>query len=279
MDALPRIPGYELLQRLGGGPLTTVYSARDHEQGRDCAVKVIREDWEDPPTAIKLLQREARVGLAVRHPHLVRLLDAHVTRPPYFLVMEWLPGESLRRRLRRDRRLEPTSAVTIVRQTSEALAAVHQAGFLHGDIKPENIRLTATDEAVLIDLGFAHRPGENAHFIEQGYVLGTANYLAPELCRFEPGADQKSDLYSLGVTMFEMLAGRLPFARGTVQETFDRHCNVEPDDLARLVPRLPTALITLVDRLMARDPVQRPRITFVVQQLLGLEIATRRRAA
>src|SRR5205823_2150953 len=105
MQPWPHIPGYELIQRLGGGPLTSVFSARDLAGGQACAVKAIREDWGDPPTAIKLLQREARAGLTVRHPHLVRLLDAHVTRPPYFLVMELLPGESLRRRLRRDYRL------------------------------------------------------------------------------------------------------------------------------------------------------------------------------
>src|SRR5262249_5949574 len=102
MQALPTIPCYELLQRLGGGPLTCVYSARDCATDPDCAVKALRADWEDQPTAIKLLQREARAGLAVRHPHLVRLLDVHVTRRPYFLVMELLAGESLRRRLRRD---------------------------------------------------------------------------------------------------------------------------------------------------------------------------------
>src|SRR5581483_10234840 len=141
MDPLPRIPGYELTQRLGGGPLTTVYAARELASDQPCAVKLIRDDWEDPPTAIKLLQREARAGLSVKHPHLVRVRDAHVTRPPYFLVMEWLPGESLRRRLRREHRLDPAEALWIFRQTAEALAAVHQAGFLHGDIKPENVRL------------------------------------------------------------------------------------------------------------------------------------------
>ena len=91
MQPLPTIPGYELLTRLGGGVLTSVYAARDRSDDTACAVKVIREDWEDQPTAIKLLQREARACLAVRHAHLVRLLKAHVTRPPYFLVMEQLP--------------------------------------------------------------------------------------------------------------------------------------------------------------------------------------------
>ena len=84
--------------------------------------------------------------------------------------------------MRRDFRLDPAEAVWIARQTAEALAALHRAGFLHGDVKPENLRLTSAGPAVLIDLGFAHRPGENAAFLREGYVLGTANYLAPELC-------------------------------------------------------------------------------------------------
>src|SRR5947209_20060427 len=106
MQPVPRIPGYDLLQPLGGGPLTAVFSARSQADDRPCALKVIRERWRDDPTAIKLLQREARAALAVRHPHLIRLRRAHVTRPPYYLDMDLLPGESLRRRLRRDYRLD-----------------------------------------------------------------------------------------------------------------------------------------------------------------------------
>jgi serine/threonine protein kinase len=281
MDALPRVPGYELLQPLGGGPLTAVYSARDRSQGSPCAVKVIREDWEDLPTAIKLLQREARAGLAVRHPHLVSLLYAHVTRPPYFLVMELLPGESLRRCLRRDGVLQVVDAAWIARQTAEALAALHQAGFAHGDIKPDNVRLVGERHATLIDLGFAHRPGENAHLVKKGYIVGTANYLAPELCRFDEMAGTKSDVYSLGVMLFEMLTGRLPFPSGTVHDTFCRHLHDEPESLVRHAGRLPAALVRLVGRMLAREPAERPTTRAVVEQLLAVEAAfgRRRRAA
>src|SRR6266851_3556855 len=222
MQIAPKIPGYELLDRLGGGLLTHVFSARDCAADRACAVKVLRVEWQDQPTGIKLLQREARAGLAVQHPHLVRLLHTHVSRSPYFLVMELLPGESLRRRLRRDYRLDVPTSLWIVRQSAEALAALHRAGFLHGDVKPENIRLVSDGTASLIDLGFAHRPGENTHFFHKGYVLGTANYLAPELCGREPSDDPRSDLFGLGVTFFELLTGQLPYRRGTIAQTFER---------------------------------------------------------
>ena len=280
MRPTPIIPGYELLEPLGGGPMTVVYAARAAATDRPCAVKVVRDEWDDQATAVKLLHREARAGLSVRHPHLVRIMHAHVTRSPYFLVMEMLPGESLRQRLRRDFRLDPAEAVWVARQTAEALAALHRAGFLHGDVKPENLRLTSPGPAVLIDLGFAHRPGENAAFLREGYVLGTANYLAPELCDPEPDEDLSSDLFSLGVLLFEMLTGRLPYPSGSLRQTFRRHRCDPPADVRRCAGPLPSALAVLVERLLAHRVAERPRSAAVVQQLIQLEIAgLRRRSA
>lgn len=278
MQSLPRIPGFELVKSLGGGPLTCVYYARDGQTDEPCAVKVLREEWENDPTAVKLLQREARAGLRVDHPHLVRLRHVHVTRSPYFLVMDLLGGESLRRRLRRDYRLDLPTALWVTRQTAEALAALHRAGFVHGDIKPDNIRLVDDGTAILIDLGFAHRPGENAPLLEKGYILGTLNYLAPELCTPSPDADQASDLFSLGVTLFEMLTGQLPYPPGSLQQTFRRHCCDPPSDIRQHAGPLPPALVALVERLLARKPTDRPRAGVVVQQLIGLEIAAIKRS-
>lgn len=274
------IPGYELLNRLGGGLLTAVYAAREIATDSPCAVKVIRPDWEDQPTAVKLLQREARACLAVQHPHLVPLRQAHVLTAPHFLAMDLLPGESLRRRLRRDYQLPVRDVVWIGRQVAEAMAAVHRAGFVHGDIKPDNIHLTGDGNAVLIDLGFAHRPGENESILRKGYILGTVDYLAPELCSSEPQDGADADLFSLGVTLFEMLSGQLPYPRGTVAQTLRRHQSEEPADIRRTAGRIPPALARLVARLLVREPEERPRAQTVVQQMIGLEIATlqRRRA-
>jgi eukaryotic-like serine/threonine-protein kinase len=274
MQSPPTVPGYELIERLGGGPLTSVYSARDCATDELCAVKLLRPDWEDQPTAVKLLQREARTGLAVRHAHLVQFLYAHVTRPPYFLVMELLRGESLRRRLRRQCRLDVPTVLGIARQCAEALSALHQAGFLHGDIKPDNIRLVEEGQAVLIDLGFAHRPGENTHLLKRGYVLGTVDYLAPELCAFDEETDTSSDLFSLGVTLFEMLTGQLPYPQGTIEQTLRRHSSEPPTDIRPLVGGLPSGLVALLDRLLARRPEDRPRAALIVQQLIALEVTT-----
>jgi serine/threonine protein kinase len=272
-QVLPHIPGYELMRLLGGGPLTQVFSARETDTDIARAVKVLRPDWEDQATGIKLLQREARAGLAIRHPQIVRIVDAHVTRPPHFLVMELLPGECLRNRLRREYQLDLGMALWIVRQTAEGLAALHRVGFLHGDVKPDNIHLVDVGQAVLLDLGFAHRPGENAAFLRGGYVLGTANYLAPELCRNEPDADKSSDLFSLGVTFFELLAGRLPYPTGSVDQTFLRHSSDPPADIQRELPHLPPSLSALVGRMLARRPQDRPTASQVLHHLLDLQIS------
>jgi serine/threonine protein kinase len=273
MQPMPQIPGYDLLAPLGGGPMTVVFGAREQATDRPCAIKTVRPDWEDQPTAVKLLQREARAGLSVRHPHLVRLTHAEVTRPPYFLVMDLLPGESLRGRLARDYRLEAAEALSVIRQTAEALAALHRAGFLHGDVKPDNIRLTGDGAAVLIDLGFAHRPGENADFLRDGYVLGTADYLAPELCAPDPSEDLNSDVFSLGVTLFEALTGRLPYPPGSLSQTFRRHRCDPPADVRGSVRNLPAGVGALMERLLAHRPAERPRAATVVQQLVKMEIA------
>ena len=281
MISVPRIPGYELLNCLGGGALTSVYAARSLETDETCAVKLLRPDWQDQPVAIKLLQREARACLTVRHPRLVRLHEAHVTHPPYFLVMEMFPGESLRRRLRRDYRLEPPTALWIIRQVAEALAAMNRKGFIHGDIKPDNIRIVADGQALLLDLGFAHRPGENASLLEAGYVLGTVNYLAPELCASPPQDDPRCDAFSLGVTLFEMLTGQLPYPAGNIDETLERHRSDTPIDIRTLNVDLPAGLAELVDRLLAVDFSRRPKIGSLVGELIQLEIDTlgRRRSA
>ena len=160
------------------------------------------------------------------------------------------------------------------------MAALHRASFLHGDVKPENLRLTSAGPAVLIDLGFAHRPGENAAFLREGYVLGTANYLAPELCDPEPKEDLSSDIFSLGVMLFEMLAGRLPYPPGSLPQTFRRHRCDPPADVRRCTGPLPSALAVLVERLAGALRRGRPRAAAVVQQLIQLEIAgLRRRSA
>ncbi len=274
MPALPHVPGYDLVRPLGGGPLTEVFAARRHADDRPCALKLPREVWPGHTTAVHLLRREYRALRSVRHTHVVRLLDAHVTDPPYFLALEYLDGETLRDRLQRDYTLDLRTAVWIARQMAEALATLHRAGFIHGDVKPENVRLLANGTAVLVDLGFTHRPGENGVFADDGYVLGTANYLAPELCGETPQDGPAADWFSFGVMMFEMLTGNLPYAHGPVAEMLaDRRQDAATDGLMALARAWPPRLTALLERLLSRQPAARPPAVLIVHELIALEIA------
>lgn len=266
----PQVPGYVLGARLGGGATCDVYSASDHLGQGGWAVKVLRDDAARDPTNIQLLRREARVGRIVHHPHLVRVVGAVSERArPFHLVMERARGRSLRVEMREAGRLDATRASCIVRQAAAALAALHRAGYLHGDVKPDNLHV-AGRQVTLLDLGFAHKPGDDGPLLGDGYVLGTANYVAPELCD-ESGRDgPAADVFSLGVTLFELLTGRLPYPEGDVEETMLRHRDVEPASLRKWQGGWPSGLVSLADRMLLRDPERRPTASEVMRALTAV---------
>lgn len=269
MHALPDIPGFELFARLGGGPYSDVYSARALDANVLRAVKVVRIDGPDADAAVLLARREARALRAVKSPHVVRMRDAQVGEGPYYLVLDLLGGESLRERLVRDYALDLRTALWVARQTAAGLDAVHRAGFLHGDVKPDNVQLD-NGTAILLDLGFARKPGASS----DGYLLGTANYLAPELCGDDPAADFSADWFSFGVTLFETLAGHLPASGGGVRETMERR---RSEDLRPALDGVaggwPPRLADLVDALLHPHAASRPRGAVVLRELIALEIA------
>jgi serine/threonine protein kinase len=265
MLLLPRITGLELYDPLGGGPFTRVYAGRDLTNDRRVAVKIAR----DVEFADVLLQREAIVGKSVRHANLVRLRRARLSEPPGHIVYDWIEGESLRSRLQQYGRLDLRTTLWIGRQLAEALTALHRVGFVHGDIKPDNVLVARCGSVSLIDLGFAHRPGDNASFRERGIVLGTANYLAPELCALDNDGDQSADLFSFGVMLFELLTGELPYLPGDVLATLAEHRTTA----ARTLPdRWPSKVRQLVASLLTRCPQRRPCASVLMLELMRLEI-------
>ena len=267
----PRLPGYVLGPRLGGGPTCDVYSAANGDGRFAWAVKILRDDAARDPTNLQLLRREAKTGLAIRHAHLVRVVRSGTDDDgPFHIVMERVAGKPVRAFQRTKGWLSAELTASIGRQVALALGALHSAGYVHCDVKPENIHLGPGRVATLLDLGFAHRPGEDTGVVEAGYVLGTANYVAPELCADPETDGPAADVFSLGVTLFELLTGALPYPDGNVEETMLRHRDVDPESLRGWRGRWPNGLANLVDRMLARDPDDRPAAEQVAKSLSRL---------
>jgi eukaryotic-like serine/threonine-protein kinase len=220
------------------------------------------------------LQREAFVGRSVSHPHLVPALATCVTEPPRFMVMPWLDGQTLSELLATGPSIDVPAALWFVRQAAEGLDALHQAGWMHGDVSASNIHVSPSGHVTLIDLSFARRTNETGSVADR-CVMGTYHYLAPEYLTSALRADIRSDIYSLGIVLYEMLAGRVPFEAESAEALASLHCRAIPPDLARLAPQAVPEVVQLVRRMLAKDPLRRPQSPRdLVSELVALEIAT-----
>jgi serine/threonine-protein kinase len=227
--------------------------------------------WEDRPEAVALLRREAKVGRAVVHPHVVPVLAAHVHEPPYFVVMPRLVGQTLAARLAGGP-LPAAIALWIARQTAEGLDVLHRHGYLHGDVKPANILIAPSGHVTLLDLGFARRFDETGSAVNR-LVLGTINYLAPELLVSALRADERTDVFSLGIVLFEMLTGRPPLVACDLTELLRMQNEYRPPNLRATRPELSASLSGLVRRMLFKEPLRRPQsMSEVIEQLVRLEI-------
>lgn len=269
----PRIPGYVLHRRLGGGATSDVFAATDLVHRKSWAIKLLKKEAELDPTNQQLFEREAQIGLSLNHPNLVRFISADPHEPGLrHLVMEHLNGISLRRAIAR-RLLPATTTLHFMHQVAEAISHMHASGYVHGDIKPENIHLIGGRRAKLLDFGFAHQPGDNSELLEDGCVLGTANYIAPELCNDPPTDDFSNDVFGLGVMLYELLTGELPYEEGSTEETMILHRDETPASLREWTGTWPRDVVSLVDEMMTRRPSRRPDISEVADRLALLTIS------
>jgi eukaryotic-like serine/threonine-protein kinase len=271
-----RVRQWELVEFAARGSLARIYRARPvgtpANRPATYAVKMLRPCWENDPEAIRLLRREALVGQSVSHPHLVPVLTTAVSESPRLLVMPWLDGASLHARLAANAQFDVPKILWIARQTAEALDALHTAGWMHGDVTPGNIFVSPTGHVTLIDLSFARRGREIGSAADRP-IMGTCSYIAPECLTSALRVDIRSDLYSLGVVLFEVLSGQLPYAGRSLAELATQHRQSAAIDLARLAPHIPREVVRLVQRLMARDPLRRPQSPReLIDQLVALEI-------
>jgi serine/threonine-protein kinase len=273
---IARVGPWELLRLVGGGSLSQVYQASPAgtppERPAAYALKMPGPARQDDAAAVALLRQEAAAGRAVNHPHVVAILSASLGQPPYYLVMPWLEGATLQQRLDQDRPLDVRTALWIARQVASALDALARALWIHGDVKPSNVFLSPDGHATLLDLGFA-RPIGAAHCLADRCVLGTPSYMAPELLTSASTADIRSDVYSLGVVLYEMLAGRLPFDAADLGALVSQHRQGSLPRLEKLAPWLPADVVRLVSRMLAKDLLRRPSPAELLRQLTAMEIA------
>lgn len=265
---------WRLTRLIGRGRWTDVYracpvDAEDLLDG-DFAVKLARPEWVDDPLVRTLLEREALVSREVQHPQLIAILADHSDGDPAYLVGPYLEGAALRQVI--DCGPRPLGqSLSIVRQLAEALAALHSAGWLHGDVKPENVRLSPAGHATLIDLGLARVLG-SAECLTEHAIAASLPYAAPETFSAADRLTAASDVYSLGIMLLELLAGGLGGELSPV-EIAAMHRREAPPDLREIAPSAPAELAALVRRLLAKEPLRRPDAAELVRELANAEIA------
>lgn len=264
-----RLGPYEIVAPLGAGGMGEVYRARDARLERDVALKVLPGEVAGDADRLRRFEQEARAASAISHPNLLAVFDVGEQDGLRFLVTELLEGETLRELLERGP-LAAAKALELTAQFARGLAAAHERGIVHRDLKPENLFLTRDGHAKVLDFGLAKvlgptDPDEIAtqvggfptrHGTAPGLVFGTVAYMSPEQVRGRP-ADARSDLFSLGVVLLEMLTGRPPFRRDSAAETMAAILKEEPPRLAPSGGLLPPALERVVRRLIAKVPAER----------------------
>jgi serine/threonine-protein kinase len=265
--ALGRLGPYEVLEVVGQGGMGVVLKAFDQALHRPVAIKVLAAEYAANGAARKRFAREAQAVAAVIHDHVVPVhaVDAQAT-PPY-LVMAFIPGQSLQQRIDRSGPSELKEVLRIGMQTASGLAAAHAQGLVHRDIKPANIMLENGIERVRItDFGLARAVGD-ASITQSGAVAGTPQYMAPEQADGE-NVDQRADLFALGSTLYAMCTGRAPFRGSSGLAVIRQVCDVEPTPIRTLNPDVPVWLEGIVRKLHAKNPAQRFQSAAEVAELL-----------
>jgi tetratricopeptide (TPR) repeat protein len=275
---------YELQRELGGGGMSRLFLATDRSLRRPVVIKVLPPERTSTVSAIRF-QREIELAAQLQHPHILPVHAAGARDGILYYVMPYVPGESLRHRLIRERKLPVTDSLRILREVADALAYAHHLGVIHRDIKPENV-LLAQGHALLADFGIARAraevrsvPGADGPLTTSGVAMGTPGYMAPEQVTGDRGVDGRADVYALGVVAYEMLAGTPPFTGPTAHAIITAHLTKTPPEVRSVRDDVPRAVADAVRTALEKDPESRFRSAAEFRDALDraeLQTASRR---
>ena len=267
---------YRIEAKLGSGGMSTVYLARDETLDRPVAVKVMHREISEQPDQLERFNQEARSVAKVSHPNVVTVIDAGEDAGRPYIVLEYVEGETLKQRIQREGPLDPREATAHAIEIGRGLAVAHARRLVHRDIKPQNVLIEPGGRAKLTDFGIS-RQLEQDGMTATGRVVGTTDYVSPEqaLCR---SVDPRSDIYSLGVVLFEMLTGDVPFEAESQVGVAMKHVTENLPDVQELRPEVSAALALTIDRATAKDPDDRyPHIGAMIEDLeAALEVEAAR---
>lgn len=246
---------YKIKELIGGGGMSNVYLAHDMILDRDIAIKLLRYDFSNEEELRRRFQREALSTTSLAHPNIVNIFDVGEDGAIPYLVMEYVPGKTLKDYIIEHSPIAPERAVKIMKQLASALAHAHHNGIVHRDIKPQNILMDDDGNVKITDFGIAMALSATS-YTQTNSVLGTVHYLSPEQAR-GGNATKKSDIYSLGIVMYELLTGRLPFSGESAVSIALKHLQTETPSLREIVPSIPQSLENVVLKATAKDAQHR----------------------
>lgn len=242
---------YKIKELIGGGGMSNVYLAHDMILDRDIAIKILRYDFSNEEELRRRFQREALSTTSLAHPNIVNIFDVGEDGSVHYLVMEYVPGKTLKEYIIEHSPVSPERAVEIMKQLTSALAHAHHNQIVHRDIKPQNILMDAEGNVKISDFGIAMALSATS-YTQTNSVLGTVHYLSPEQARGGT-ANKKSDIYSLGIVMYELITGKLPFSGESAVSIALKHLQTETPSLRDAVPTLPQSLENIVLKATAKN--------------------------
>jgi serine/threonine-protein kinase len=250
---------YRIVERIGAGGMGTVYRAVHVELDREVALKVLPPEMNSNPTMVARFKREARAAAQLHHENIVQIYDVKEDKGRNFLALEFVRGQDLSDLITAKKQLPVRQAIDILKQASRALDHAFQKGIVHRDIKPSNFLITQDGKVKLCDMGLALRTdaGEESKVTRDGTTVGTVDYMSPEQARDSRLADTRSDIYSLGCTLYQMLTGRVPFEEGSIPEKLFKHNQDPVPDPLQFNPEIPNPVLYVLNRMLEKKPEDR----------------------